>query len=428
MKFTQFAFVLTLWLLSPTILAADEHSSTIVREIAKAIDANYVYPKLGTQAAELLITHLEAGDYNDLSGVDLAQRLGADLIGLTNDLHFGVRAMPEGWTPPSEADETRITAPPAPPHGFMGVQRLEGNIGYIQLDGFNEAGSIKSTVDAVMRLVQGSDALIFDLRNNGGGDPQAVALISSYLFDPQTPVHLNSLYSRPDDTTTDYWTHDQINTSLAMPDTPVYVLTSDHTFSAAEEFTYNLKNLKRATIVGETTGGGAHPVNTFVFRDENSQHYMLILPTSKAVSPITGTNWEGVGVAPHIPCGRDEALDTAMLEALSHALESGKGEARFGLASLKATLSPISLSRAQLAQYAGDYTDREVKLGEGRLLYRRKGNAEYLALIAIDEDEFVIEGMPGFIMSFVRNERGSIDRIVGSYEQGHSDESVRVGG
>lgn len=428
MKFTQFAVVLTLWILSPTALASGDQNSRIVLEIAKAIDANYVYPELGTQAAELLVTRLEAGEYDKLTGDDLAQRLRADLIGLTNDRHFGVRAMPEGWTPPSEADETRITAPPAPPHGFMGVQRLEGNIGYIQLDEFNGAGSIESTLDAAMRLVQGSDALIFDLRNNGGGDPQAVALISSYLFDPQTPVHLNSLYSRPDDTTTEYWTHDQIDTSLAIPDTPVYVLTSNYTFSAAEEFSYNLKNLKRATIIGETTGGGAHPVDPHVFRDDSGRHYMLILPTAKAVSPITGTNWEGVGVAPDVSCTHEQALDTAMMDILTHARETGNEAARFGLANLKARLSPLKLSQTKLAQYPGDYTDREIKLEEGRLLYRRKGNPEFRELIAIGDDEFVIDGLPGFIMSFARDSHNNIDRIVGNYEQGHTDESVRSGG
>jgi len=418
----------TLALLASSASNPDESIETVVQEMAEAIKNNYVYPELGAQASQLLLTNLQEGDYDDLDAQELSKRLGGDLLALTNDRHFGVRAMPKFWTPPSEDEETQVMAPPSPPHGFMGVQRLDGNIGYIQLDGFMDASAIEQSVEAAMRLVQGSDALIFDLRTNGGGHPDAVALISSYLFDPETPVHLNSLYSRPDDQTTEYWTHANFDTDLAMPDMPAYVLTSSYTFSAAEEFTYNLKNLDRATIVGETTGGGAHPVDPFVFHDDLGQHYMLILPTAKAVSPITGTNWEGVGVKPDLECSSDDALDTAMMDALRREMDRGNEQARFGLAALTARLDPLPLSSEELAQYAGDYSDREIKLEDGQLLYRRKGNPDYRPLIAIGEDEFVIEGLSGFIMQFERDGLGQIERIVGLYVQGHSDNSMRVGG
>jgi C-terminal processing protease CtpA/Prc len=137
-----------------------------------------------------------------------------------------------------------------------------------------------------------------------------VQLICSYFFDGE-PVHLNDLYYRPSDSTHQYWT---------LPHVPgkryvgkdVYILTSSRTFSGAEEFSYNMKNLKRATIVGETTGGGAHPGGSVKLND----HFSVFLPVGRAINPITKTNWEGTGVSPHISCPSDQALKVAQIEAM----------------------------------------------------------------------------------------------------------------
>lgn len=131
-----------------------------------------------------------------------------------------------------------------------------------------------------------------------------VALISSYLFDK--PTHLNDLYNRQEDFTQQYWTLPYIpGTRLA--EKPAYVLTSNHTFSGAEEFTYNLKNLKRATIVGETTGGGAHPVSGHRIDD----HFAIGVPFARAINPISKTNWEGTGVEPDVKVKAADALQKA---------------------------------------------------------------------------------------------------------------------
>ncbi len=400
----------------------------LVEALAEAIDQSYVYPEKGEACADRLREMLELGDLDEQQGEVLAGMIRTALIDQTKDLHFNFQALPEGWQPPSSDDEAQQRRAPRAPYGFRGVERLDGNVGYIDLRSFERADYIAETVESAMRLLQGSDAIIFDLRRNGGGDPNAVALITSYLYDPIEPVHLNSLYSRPDDTTTEYWTRDTIDSSLAMPDVPVYVLTSGFTFSAAEEFSYNLRNLKRATIIGETTGGGAHPVDRMLFHsDATDRFYALILPTSRAVSPITGTNWEGVGVEPHIACPADDALDQALLDAYSKALDAGNEQARFGLANINARLNPIELSKNQLEAYAGNYTDREIMIKDGRLMYRRVGQPSFRPLICVGADEFVIDGLDGFIMDFDRNESGDIVRIVGSYIQGHRDTSVRNG-
>jgi retinol-binding protein 3 len=171
-----------------------------------------------------------------------------------------------------------------------------------------------------MKFLAHTDALIFDLRNNGGGDPEMVALISSYLFGDK-PVHLNSLYWRPGDKTDEFWTKPNAAANK-FTDKPVYVLTANRTFSAAEEFSYNLKNLKRATIVGETTGGGAHPGSSVRLHE----HFAAFIPTGRAISPVTKTNWEGTGVEPDVKVPKEHALKTAYLSALNKSLEKADDE------------------------------------------------------------------------------------------------------
>jgi C-terminal processing protease CtpA/Prc len=160
------------------------------------------------------------------------------------------------------------------------------------------------TVVAAMAFVAHTDALIFDLRTNGGGDPQMVTYIASWLFDH--PTHLNDLYNRHEDSTTQFWTLAYVPGDR-IASQPVYVLTSKQTFSGAEEFCYDLKNQKRATLVGETTGGGAHPVSGHLVAD----YFMVGVPFAKAINPISKTNWEGTGVEPDFKVSADEALTTA---------------------------------------------------------------------------------------------------------------------
>ena len=138
-----------------------------------------------------------------------------------------------------------------------------------------------------------------------------VASVSSYLFGPEQ-VHLNSLYWRPTDRTQDFYTQPDVPGTRFGPDKPLYVLTSRRTFSAAEEFTYNLQTRQRAVIVGDTTGGGAHPGGVGRVTD----HFSVWIPSGRAINPITQTNWERVGVRPDIAVPADQALHTAHLAAL----------------------------------------------------------------------------------------------------------------
>jgi C-terminal processing protease CtpA/Prc len=155
-----------------------------------------------------------------------------------------------------------------------------------------------------MSKVADTDALIIDLRDNGGGQPAMVAYISSYLFDQRT--HLNDIWDRRTDRTQEFWTRNVPGKKYGGTK-PVFVLTARRTFSGAEEFSYNLKSLKRATIIGETTGGGAHPVSPHRI----NSHFTIGVPFARAINPITKTNWEGAGVAPDIKVPASDALETA---------------------------------------------------------------------------------------------------------------------
>jgi C-terminal processing protease CtpA/Prc len=203
--------------------------------------------------------------------------------------------------------------------GFSKIERMKGNVGYLKFDGFMEPSSGAGDVAAgAMAFLAGTDALIIDLRENGGGSPAMVAFLCTYLFDK--PVHLNDLYWRATGQTQQWWT---------LPFVPgpryvgkeVYLLTSSRTFSAAEEFTYNLKTQKRATLVGETTGGGANPGGV----ERLTDHFAAFVPGGRAINPITGTNWEGTGIAPDIQAPADQALDVAYRTALGKLAGASRG-------------------------------------------------------------------------------------------------------
>jgi C-terminal processing protease CtpA/Prc len=177
-------------------------------------------------------------------------------------------------------------------------------VGYLKFNFFGDVEVCGPTASAALNFLANVDALIVDLRDNGGGSPDMVAYVSSYLFSKRT--HLNNLWTRRTNETREYFTTEVPGKRLGE-DKPVYVLTSKRTFSGAEEFSYNLKNLKRATIIGETTGGGAHPVSGHKIDD----HFTIGVPFARAINPISKTNWEGTGVEPDVKVAAGDALTTA---------------------------------------------------------------------------------------------------------------------
>lgn len=300
-------------------LSAEIRSET-VDGVDRALEEAYVYPEIAAKMGRALRKHLYDGEYDRItSPVEFATRLTRDLRAVADDKHLSVRAGGGPASPrmrpnsPDGRSEARRSN-----YGFRKVEMLPGNIGYIRLDSFNPSKPARNTAAAALAFVRGADALIFDLRQNGGGSPEMIKFISSYLFDK--PTHLNSFYNRLSEKTSETWTTEEVSGRRFGENVPVYILTSSRTFSAAEEFTYNLKHLGRATIVGETTGGGAHPVMPRRITD----HFMLRVPYARAFNPITKMNWEGVGVIPHIKVAADDALEAARSDALERLGERRK--------------------------------------------------------------------------------------------------------
>ena len=249
----------------------------------------YVFPETAKKIEADLRGRLERNEYADVkSARRLAEVLTEHLQAVSKDKHLrvfyaydpilGAPRNPGPDPGPDERRERMRAMGEAMNFGFEKVERLEGNVGYLDLRMFMPAELGGDTAAAAMNLLAHTDALIIDVRKNGGGDPSMVALVSSYLFGAE-PVHLNDLYFRPEDSTHQWWTLPHVP-GRRYEGKPVYVLTSRRTFSAAEEFTYNLKSLKRATIVGETTGGGAH-------REGCSGSPSISACSSRAAAPST---------------------------------------------------------------------------------------------------------------------------------------------
>jgi C-terminal processing protease CtpA/Prc len=294
----------------------------VIDHILKRLNDSYVFPEVARKMEQSIRERVAKKEYDQItSAKEFATTLTKDLQAVSHDKHLRVRyshqPIPERGqrSEPTAAEREQFKRDMNwMNHGFAKVERLRGNIGYLEFVHFADEELGADTVAAAMNFVNGTDALIIDMRNNGGGNPAMVALVCSYLFGPE-PVHLNDLYWREGNRTDEFWTKKEVAGKRYL-NKDVYVLTSKRTFSGAEEFTYNLKNLKRATIIGETTGGGAHPGGGF----RVSEHYMMFVPTGRAISPITKTNWEGTGVTPDVAVPADQALLVARLMALKKSL------------------------------------------------------------------------------------------------------------
>jgi hypothetical protein len=292
--------------------------ATVIEGVSVQLDSFYVFPEVAKRIGDSLRARNKRGAYDaDSKKMTFAARLNDEVRALSRDKHMEFRySMRPFMARPASAPTPFAPGPDAVARAremadlsnceFVKVEHLEGNIGYVKFNGFLDVDLCGATASAAMNFVAGTRALVIDMRENGGGHPAMVSYVSSYLFSQRT--HLNDIWDRPTGTTAEFWTRDDVPGRRFGGEKPVYVLTSAHTFSGAEEFAYNLKALKRATIVGEVTGGGAHPVAP---RPVGS-NFVLSVPYARAINPITKTNWEGTGVEPDIKVPAADALATAL--------------------------------------------------------------------------------------------------------------------
>ena len=287
------------------------YKNAAVEKLSQLIIDHYVYEEVAQKTVAHLKQESRSGKFdglNDLKG--FANALTETVQAINKDKHMRIHLKRQSKAPDNSMEKKvedmlyRFNSRRRSIAGFREVRRLEGNVGYLDLRGFAGVSWGAEVADRYMYLMASTDAIIIDLRKNGGGDPSMVQYLCSYFFDEK--VHLNSLYWREGDRTDDFWTLDEVG-GQKMPDVPLFVLTSSRTFSGAEEFAYNMQTRKRATLVGATTGGGANPGDILSINKELE----VFLPTGAAINPITKTNWEGVGVIPEVKVQAEDALDKA---------------------------------------------------------------------------------------------------------------------
>jgi len=296
-------------------ITAEERAAVIEGSIAK-LNESYVYPEIAKKMESALRSRVGRGEYRSITSANaLTQKLTEDLREVSKDEHLKLVCSPtgaqEGRSPEPSPDELR-----ARNYGFEKVELMDGNIGYVDIRGFAPTRIAAETASAAMTFVANTDALIIDLRKNGGGDPTMVSYVLSYLFDQVT--HVNDLYSRFEEAPRQWWTLASVPGLRFGGKKPVYVLTSHYTFSAGEEFANDLKTQKRAQLIGEATGGGSHPARFF----KVTEHFTIKVPFARAINPITRTDWEGVGVVPDVAKPADEALTVAYRMAVEKLAET----------------------------------------------------------------------------------------------------------
>lgn len=309
----------------------------IIQHINQELNAYYLYPKISRKMTHSLENKFTHHDYNSIKNLDeFSKVLTADLQSISHDQHLVVIFSPDplqredmlnamigvttkGLTQ-KEKEEMSTGMMSKDNFGFAKAEVLPGNVGYLKIRFFLQVEYCHHTADAAMSFIANTDALIIDLRDNHGGQPALITYLLSYVFDD--PTHVNDIYSPTTHKTHQWWTSSVVPGLRYGGKKPIYVLTSSSTFSGGEEFAYDLQSLKRATIVGEKTKGGAHPVRLF----RVTSHLAIAIPYAEAINPITGTNWEGKGVIPNVIAPSSKAFDIAYTKSLEDVLKTASEE------------------------------------------------------------------------------------------------------
>lgn len=277
----------------------------VVNAITTRLRAAYVSPDAAEVARHSLASQLDAGGYDGLARRALAERLTRDLQAATHDKHLRVSSEVE---PPPLLDDRH-------PKVFGRVEHV-GDVAYLEVVSFGvPPESAGAEIASTMSSIADARAFVFDLRSNAGGHPGTVALLASYVFDDE-PVHLNSMLDRASGLREESFTDPHVSGTKVGAKKPAFAIIGPRTFSAAEEFTYDLQALHRITVVGENSGGGAHSGGF-----EPLPHgFSVFVPSRRPINPVTHTNWEGVGVTPDVRAPSHESRATALrlaLESLS---------------------------------------------------------------------------------------------------------------
>lgn len=408
-------------------ITAGEKAKTI-EALVKTLSLNYIFTKKSQILVDSLQNKQKNGGYRDFrTARAFARQLTLDLQAFSGDLHFYVEFNPDWISDQRKAEDPAVKKALAEEQlreeqiknfGFETVDILEGNIGYIKMSHFADPDIGHKAAAAAMKFVENSDALIFDMRHNNGGYLEMVQLILSYLFTTEEPQTLYEYYYLEDGKRIEKadWVLPFVP-GPRLPDKPVYVLTSNATFSAAEWFAYILKDIGRATIVGEQTAGGAHPVDRKIIDDR----FLVQVPIGEAKGPVSKSDFEGVGVKPDIAVAAHMAANVAhrnILEALIKLRPQESTNYSWILPKIEAGMHPQILTAAEQEALAGQYEGRRI-IVEGNTIWYRWGSRFQVRLLPLATDLLGLEGVKDFRFQVIR-QNGKISGLRRIYANGNS--------
>jgi hypothetical protein len=382
--------------------------SAIIDKITEVFNGYYPLPDVAEDMTKYINQKHKKGEYDPFTDlVKFTSQLTADLRSISKDFH--IRVSPYEKIPDDLLVEIKLGSPDDN-YGFQKVERLLGNIGYLELTSFNNPKSAGPTAIAAMNFLAHCDALIIDLRLNGGGDEAMATFLSSYFFDKST--YLTDLYIRKDDKTEQRCTQEWVP-GPKMTDIPIYILLSRFSYSSTEAFSYQLQQLGRAVIVGEKTRGGAHGVRYMSFQELSIN---LKVPYTQDINPYSKTNYIE-GIIPDVAASEEKALVVANIEAAKKLLETEtdkkkKYKLEWILARYRVDLHPVIFEDATLAVYAGVYENVKMTHECGKLFLQRNSR-EKQELVPMGDDLFKFKdpNEVHYRVQFVRDENGKVIKL-----------------
>jgi hypothetical protein len=394
-----------------------EAQREIVSHLEVALKENYVFPDRIPAISAELGRRVRS---EPIGSEQFAESLTQALIKASADLHFSVAFDPDGVAAErlAKADgdvttQARRDSERAVNFGFRDARRLDGGLAYVRFDFFADPQYAQETAAGAMRFAEGAKGLIIDLRYNNGGVLEMAQFLMSYLY-PAGKEQKFFDYNYKDHgvrVERSQWNLAAVPGQRSA-DIPVVVLTGSTSFSSAEWMAFSLQRLGRATVIGERTAGGAHPVTSVPIDDR----FMLQTPFGQIRDPVNGQDFEGVGVSPDIAVPASEALLVAQRLLLQRRAEAGDADARWALVPIAFAISGETASVTDLDAAVGKY--------EGRTLVRTATGLAYhwrdrfvLALDPIGRDLFAVQGTDDYRLRLVR-ENGAVSGLERVWKSG----------
>ena len=415
---------------SPTlkeeIKLTDLSKKQIIDSLSKELEEFYIRPNAIGDIRKKLNENYKKGLYKDiLNSNEFANRLSADLIEVSKDLHFRVMYDPE-WSQNQQKKDHKeglkkikaeeLAEARKKNFGFQQARILEGNVGYLEFDYFEDPAIASETAATTMQFLNNTAALIIDLRKNNGGAMEMGQFLSSYFYSgKELPLYKYYYYEKNrKKIEREMWLLPSVP-GKRLEDIDIYILTSAITFSAAEWMSYSLQNLKRVTIVGEKTAGGAHPIDRKIL----PHGFSVNIPFGEVRDPVTNLDFEGKGVMPDVLCKSEEAVNTSHLLALQKLSLKNKDSVNnpdWFIPVVKNRQKPVNVDSTILKSYQGKYGKAELKY-ETNNLYYKWNNMATLLLTPLEQDLFLVDGIDSFRIKII-SENNAITGIKRIYQDG----------